>query len=142
MTLRRQIAQDMRALHAGRLPTGRRQIRLLTVNVISSPRPLALAVPGLALALLRRDVDDAAPRRRRLGLAPQLVSVALDVVQPVRDHDRVLAQRPLDRRELLRARYLLLRCVVVDFIPETTGAGAGAGRRVDLIGGRCTSLGV
>ena len=57
--------------------------------------------------------------RRRLGGAIQLVSVSLDVVQAVGDHDVVLADQPLDRRELRRAAVLLSAHVAVNVSAET-----------------------
>lgn len=93
-------------------------VLLVSLIDLDSPCSHPLTVPVLALVLLRGNVHDTASCGCSLGFAPQLVPVALDVVQPVGDDNGFLGQGSFDGRELLRTRRLLSRGAVVNFISE------------------------
>lgn len=76
------------------------------------------SIPFLALVLSCSDMNDATSRPRRFSLAPELVPVAFDVVQTVRNNDCILAQRSLDAAKLGSASVLLRCSRVVDLISE------------------------
>ena len=61
-------------------------------------------------------MHNTASRASRLCFTPQLISIALDVIWAICNHDVVLANRSLYGRELFGSRYLFLCCTVVDLI--------------------------
>jgi hypothetical protein len=63
-------------------------------------------------------MDDAAAGPYGLGLAPQLVSVTLDVVESIRNDDVVLRNGSFDRRELGGPGILFLRRAVVYLVSQ------------------------
>src|SRR5271156_863806 len=80
------------------------------------PGPLSFPIPPPHLILPRRNMNNTTPRSRCLGLTPQLVPVALDIVQAVRDHHHISAERAFDRAEIGGARSLLYACGAVNLV--------------------------